>query len=67
MFKSKKKKMTALILSAFMTVSVAGTALVSANPNDGQPPIPQQQDQQHHKKINHQPQQPNQPQNQLPR
>ncbi len=40
MFNSKKKKLTAFVLSAFMAVGIFGTTIVSAHPHDN---IPQPQ------------------------
>jgi len=38
MFNSKKKKLIAFVLSAFMAVSVFGTTIASAHPHDNPPP-----------------------------
>ncbi|MBB5337537.1 hypothetical protein [Pectinatus brassicae] len=38
MFNSKKKKLIAFVLSAFMAVSVFGTTIASAHPHDDPPP-----------------------------
>ncbi|MDQ0204363.1 hypothetical protein [Pectinatus haikarae] len=38
MFKSRRKKVTAFALSAFMAVGIFGTTIVSAHPNDNPPP-----------------------------
>ncbi|MDQ0204942.1 hypothetical protein [Pectinatus haikarae] len=38
MFKLKAKKLTALILSSFMSITVLGTTLAEAHPNDNPPP-----------------------------
>lgn len=40
MFKSKRKKLVAFVLSAFMAVGIFGTTIASANPNDNPPPPP---------------------------
>ncbi len=53
MYNLKKKKLTAYVLAAFMTVSVLGTTIASAHPHDNPPPPPPRHDHNNHHDKGH--------------